>query len=84
MSNSPKSLNDTAWEQLFAKYDIVNQIAANGQFQLWQYAAGKDDTPVMHKDFVSPIKSVGHGITCIADLLNEEEVWKVMLELSQQ
>ena len=37
----------------------------------------------MHKDFVSPIKSVGHGITCIADLLNEEEVWKVMLELSQ-
>lgn len=34
MSNSPKSLNDTAWEQLFAKYDIVNQIAANGQFQI--------------------------------------------------
>lgn len=57
-------------------------LGVNG-LQLWQYAAGKDDTPVMHKDFVSPIKSVGHGITCIADLLNEEEVWKVMLELSQ-
>ena len=51
--------------------------------QLWKYAAGKDDTPVMHKDFVSPIKSVGHGITCTADLENEDEVWKVMLELSQ-
>lgn len=57
-------------------------LGVNG-FQLWRYAAGKDDTPVMHKDFVSPIKSVGHGITCVADLLDDEEVWKVMLELSQ-
>lgn len=31
----------------------------------------------------SPVKSIGHGITCVADLENEEEVWKVMLELSQ-
>lgn len=57
-------------------------LGVNG-LQLWKYAAGKDDTPVMHKDFVSPIKSVGHGITCVADLLDNEEVWKVMLELSQ-
>ena len=57
-------------------------LGVNG-LQLWKYAAGKDDTPVMHKDFVSPIKSVGHGITCTADLENEDEVWKVMLELSQ-
>ena len=57
-------------------------LGVNG-VQLWKYAAGKDDTPVMHKDFVSPIKSVGHGITCTADLENEDEVWKVMLELSQ-
>lgn len=61
---------------------LKRMLGVNG-LQLWQYAAGKDDTPVMHKDFVSRIKSVGHGITCIADLLNEEEVWKVMLELSQ-
>lgn len=57
-------------------------LGVNG-LQLWKYAAGKDDTPVMHKDFVSPIKSVGHGITCTADLENEDEVWKIMLELSQ-
>lgn len=25
----------------------------------------------------------GHGITCVADLLDNEKVWKVMLELSQ-
>src|SRR5699024_10963182 len=47
-------------------------LGVNG-LQLWRYAVGKDDTPVMHKDFVSPIKSVGHGITCVADLLDDEE-----------
>ena len=57
-------------------------LGVNG-LGLWRSATGVDDTPVMHKDFVSPIKSVGHGITCTADLENEDEVWKVMLELSQ-
>ena len=50
---------------------------------LWVYANGADQSRVMHKDFVSPVKSIGHGITCIADLENEEEVYKVMLELAQ-
>lgn len=50
---------------------------------LWRYAAGIDQSPVMHKDFVSPVKSVGHGITCTADLNDAEEVYKVMFELSQ-
>ena len=57
-------------------------LGVNG-LGLWRSASGLDDSPVMHKDFVSPIKSVGHGITCTADLENEDEVWKVMLELSQ-
>lgn len=57
-------------------------LGVNG-LGLWRSAAGMDDSPVMHKDFVSPIKSVGHGITCTADLENEDEVWKAMLELSQ-
>lgn len=63
--------------------DFLRRLLSVNGLQLWRYASGKDDTPVMHKDFVSPIKSVGHGITCVADLLNDEEVWKVMLELSQ-
>lgn len=50
---------------------------------LWTFASGNDMSRVMHKDFVSPVKSIGHGITCVADLKNEDEVWKVMLELSQ-
>ena len=57
-------------------------FGVNG-IKLWRYANGTDDSRVAHKDFVSPIKSVGHGITCVADLENNEEVWKVMLELAQ-
>lgn len=50
---------------------------------LWKFAVGQDMSRVAHKDYVSPIKSVGHGITCVADLENEEEVFRVMLELAQ-
>lgn len=34
MSSTPKSLNDTAWEQLFDKYDILGKIAADGEFAI--------------------------------------------------
>ena len=79
-----------------AKYGIrtIGQLAAtdpallkswfgvNG-LALWRYANGTDTSRVCHKDFVSPVKSVGHGITCTADLENEDEVHKVILALSQ-
>lgn len=32
--NKQKSLNDKAWEKLFDKYDILNQIDMNGSFQI--------------------------------------------------
>lgn len=51
--------------------------------RLWTYANGLDSSRVAHKDFVSPVKSIGHGITCNADLQNSEEVHKVMMELAQ-
>ena len=50
---------------------------------LWGYAAGLDGSRVCRRGFVSPVKSIGHGITCTADLENEEAVWKVLLELAQ-
>ena len=61
---------------------LQNSLGVNG-YALWTYANGKDASRVMHRDFVSPVKSVGHGITCNADLVNEDEVWKVMLSLTQ-
>lgn len=61
---------------------LRRQLGVNG-LALWRYANGTDTSRVMHKDFVSPVKSVGHGITCVSDLENEEEVWKVILALCQ-
>lgn len=58
------------------------RFGVNG-LALWNYANGRDYARVMHKDFVSPVKSVGHGITCTSDLQNEEEVRNVILALSQ-
>ena len=57
-------------------------LGVNG-VALWTFANGADQSRVMQQGFVSPVKSIGHGITCVSDLLNEEEVWKVILELSQ-
>jgi len=61
---------------------LKSWFGVNG-VRLWQYANGFDESRVMQKDFVSPMKSIGHGITCTADLENEDDVWKVMFELSQ-
>lgn len=67
--------------QLDPQY-LKNWFGING-VALWRYANGLDTSRVAHRDFVSPIKSVGHGITCICDLHTDEEVWKVLFELSQ-
>jgi DNA polymerase-4 len=51
---------------------------------LWTYANGVDESRVMPEGYEVPIKSIGHGITCTADLISNNEVWLVMLELSQE
>lgn len=61
---------------------LHRQLGVNG-LAIWRYAAGHDQSRVMQLDYQVPVKSIGHGITCTADLVNEEEVWKVMLELAQ-
>ena len=59
--------------------DFLKSLLGVNGLALWAYANGLDTSRVMHKDFVSPLKSIGHGITCTADLENDEEVFKVML-----
>lgn len=49
---------------------------------LWKYANGLDDSRVAHQDYIAPAKSVGHGITCVADLENMDEARKVIFALS--
>lgn len=63
--------------------DFLKRLLGVNGLALWVYANGLDSSRVMPGDYESPVKSVGHGITCSADLDNSEEVWKVMLELSQ-
>lgn len=63
--------------------NLLQRLFGVNGLALWRYANGTDTSRVMHKDFVSPVKSIGHGITCVSDLVNEEEVWKVILALSQ-
>ena len=38
----------------------------------------------MRSDYVSPVKSIGHGITTMQDLENNAEVWCIILELVQE
>ena len=58
------------------------RLGKNG-LAIKKYANGLDDSPVMRSDYVSPVKSIGHGITTMQDLENNAEVWCVMLELVQ-
>lgn len=58
------------------------QFGKNG-VMLWSFAHGSDHSAVQPADYVAPIKSVGHGTTCVVDLETEYEVWRVLYELSQ-
>ena len=51
---------------------------------LWGFANGLDESRVMPEGYEAPPKSIGHGSTCAADLLNADEVWRVELELAQE
>ena len=61
---------------------LQSWFGKNG-IMLWCFANGKDMSRVMPDGYEAPIQSVGHGITCSCDLQSNDEVWKVMLELSQ-
>lgn len=61
---------------------LKSTLGKNGEM-LWFFANGEDLSRVMPNDFQSPVKSIGHGTTCISDLETNDEVWKVMLHLTQ-
>lgn len=62
---------------------LMRVLGINGD-KLWIYANGLDNSRVMPCEYDPPIKSIGHGITCTADLVSENEVRCVFLELSQE
>lgn len=62
---------------------LKTRLGKNG-VSLWNFANGRDYSRVKNIDFISPIKSVGHGITTVRDLEKPDQVWPVFLELTQE
>ena len=62
---------------------LMMQILGKNGIQIWNHANGRDESDVMPAGYRAPVKSIGHGITCIMDLVNDEEVKLVFLELCQ-
>lgn len=62
--------------------EVMQRKFGKNGVALWKYANGLDDSRVAHQDYTSPAKSVGHGITCVADLENMDEARKVIFALS--
>ena len=63
--------------------DILRSRLGKNGVSLWKFANGNDTSPVTKIGYSAPVKSVGHGITTVADLECDNHVWLVMLELSQ-
>lgn len=63
--------------------DFLQRKFGKNGLKLWRFANGNDTSAVMPSGFVSPVKSIGHGITTVEDLKTEEEVWALFLELAQ-
>jgi len=61
---------------------LKHWFGKNG-LMLWSFASGLDQSRVMQTEYVAPIKSVGHGTTCVVDLDTEYQVWLVLYELAQ-
>lgn len=62
---------------------MQHKFGKNG-LMLWNYANGLDNSRVAHQDYIVPAKSVGHGITCKFDVVNDEEVEQVVFALVQE
>lgn len=62
--------------------EVMQRKFGKNGVALWKYANGLDDSRVAHQDYTTPAKSVGHGITCVADLENMDEARKVIFALS--
>ena len=50
---------------------------------IWRFANGLDESKVTVRNIEALDKSCGHGITALQDLEDSVEVWKFILELSQ-
>ncbi len=64
--------------------ELMRSYLGKAGEMLWIYANGLENSRVMHDGETYPIQSIGHGTTTRADLVNEREVFDVMIELMQE
>jgi len=74
----------TIGELAAADDKLIRKLFGVNGTKLLSYARGTDDSRVKYKDTVIPPKSIGHGVTCMADLETVGEVRRVILSLSQE
>ena len=65
-----------------APHDFIERKFGKNGHSLWIFANGEDNSRVAHKNHYEPPKSVGHGITCIENLVDNDEASKVIVSLS--
>ena len=74
---------DTIGKLALCAPEVMKMRLGKNGLMLHAFANGLDDAPVMPAGYEVPIKSVGHGTTCVRDLDSAYEVWRVMYELAQ-
>ena len=66
------------------KSDRLERMLGKNGFALYEAANGLENDEVQRYEELDEVKSISHGITTVKDLSNNDEVWKVMLELAQE
>lgn len=74
---------DTIGELADVPYETMKLRMGKHGEALWIYANGLENSRVSPMGYVSPIKSIGRGTTTSRDLVNNSEVWRLILMLSQ-
>lgn len=64
--------------------EFLQMLLGKNGIALWKFANGLDTSRVMPCTYEPVVKSIGHGITCTADLVSAEEVRHIFMELSQE
>ncbi len=64
--------------------ETLNRILGKNGIDLKRYALGLDDSPVSDMNAKTPPKSIGKSVTGAKDFINEEEIWQMLLSLSEE
>lgn len=63
--------------------EFLQKLLGKNGLVLWLNASGLNSDPVMPGEWSPEIKSIGHGITCTADLVDNNEVYQTIYFLAQ-